>query len=224
MANIIEINGYAISSSNSGGGGSDFPYTGSAIISGSLIVTGSTISTLGFTGSLFGTASWAANALTASLVSTASRLNAANTSIFAASSNRMIITASNGIIMNAGSVGVNIESDFYVTGSVGFGSLITSSTTHVLTYDTSSKQVYFTASSAIGGGSSTSTSSFIGNGLSSSFNINHGFNTRNLHITVYDSASGDIVYPDLRHTNANTSSIIFANPPSTNQYVVYISQ
>ena len=40
----------------SGGGGSSFPYTGSAIISGSLIITGSTISTLGFTGSLEGTA------------------------------------------------------------------------------------------------------------------------------------------------------------------------
>jgi hypothetical protein len=69
-----------------------------------------------------------------------------------------------------------------------------------------------------------STSSVIGNGLSSSFNINHGFNTRNLHITVYNSASGDIVYPDLKHLNANTSSVIFANPPSSSQYIVYISQ
>jgi hypothetical protein len=69
MANIIQINGFGISSSNSGGG-SSFPYTGSAIISGSLIVTGSTTSTLGFTGSLFGTASWATNALTASYLNT----------------------------------------------------------------------------------------------------------------------------------------------------------
>ena len=69
MANIIQINGYAISSSNSGGGGgSDFPYTGSAIISGSLVVTGSTTSTLGFTGSLFGTSSWATRAITASFL------------------------------------------------------------------------------------------------------------------------------------------------------------
>jgi hypothetical protein len=67
MANIIQINGYAISSSNSGGG-SSFPYTGSAIISGSLVVTGSTTSTLGFTGSLFGTASWATRAITASFL------------------------------------------------------------------------------------------------------------------------------------------------------------
>jgi hypothetical protein len=134
----------------------------------------------------------------------------------------MIITASNGIIMNAGSVGVNIESDLYVTGSVLFESLITSSTTHVLTYDTSTKLVHFTASSAI---SSNFISSVIGNNLSSSFDINHGFNTRNLHITVYESSSnGETVYPDIRRINANTASIIFANPPSSNQYIVYISQ
>ena len=71
----------------------------------------------------------------------------------------------------------------------------------------------------------TSTSSIIGNGLSSSFNINHGFNTRNLHITVYESSSnGETVYPDIRRINANTASIIFANPPSSLQYIVYISQ
>ena len=221
MANIIQINGYAISSSNSGGGGSDFPYTGSAIISGSLVVTGSTTSTLGFTGSLFGTSSWATNVLTASLALTSSRLNAAGTSIFG-SGNRMIITASNGIIINAGSIGIGLESDLYVTGSVSFGSLITSSTTHVLTYDTSTKLVHFTASSAI---SSNFISSVIGNNLSSSFDINHGFNTRNLHITVYESSSnGETVYPDIRRINANTASIIFANPPSSNQYIVYISQ
>lgn len=45
-----------------GGGGSTFPYTGSAVITGSLIVTGSTTSTLGFTGSLQGTASYATTA------------------------------------------------------------------------------------------------------------------------------------------------------------------
>ena len=44
-----------------GGGGSAFPYTGSAIITGSLIVTGSITSTLGFTGSLFGTSSFTLN-------------------------------------------------------------------------------------------------------------------------------------------------------------------
>lgn len=83
-----------------------------------------------------------------------------------------------------------------------------------------------TASFALNaGGTFNSTSSIIGNGLSSSFNINHGFNTRNLHITIYESSSnGETVYPDVRRINANTASIIFANPPSSNQYIVYISQ
>jgi hypothetical protein len=69
-----------------------------------------------------------------------------------------------------------------------------------------------------------STSSILGNGSATSFNINHGFNTRNLHVTVYEDTTGNIVYPDLRHINTNTSSITFANPPSTSQYIVYISQ
>lgn len=42
-----------------GGGGSSFPFTGSAIITGSLVVTGSVKATAGFTGSLQGTASLA---------------------------------------------------------------------------------------------------------------------------------------------------------------------
>jgi hypothetical protein len=121
---------------------------------------------------------------------------------------------------------LDITSDYY-TGSVFLPTLTTSPQQYIVTYNSESGQLFYTASSAIGGGGPStfnSTSSFLGNGLSSSFNINHGFNTRNLHITVYDSASGDIVYPDLKHTNANTSSIIFANPPLANQYVVYISQ
>jgi hypothetical protein len=84
------------------------------------------------------------------------------------------------------------------------------------------------SASAIGGGGPStfnSTSSFLGNGLSSSFNINHGFNTLNLHMTVY-SASGtyENVYPDIRRVNANTASIVFSNPPLTNEFIVYISQ
>ena len=53
---------YALTASfalNGGGGGSSFPYTGSAIISGSLAVTGSVRATAGFTGSLLGNATTA---------------------------------------------------------------------------------------------------------------------------------------------------------------------
>jgi len=99
----------------------------------------------------------------------------------------------------------------YVTGS------IFTSTNPALSASQAATASYFSGFN--------STSSFLGNGLSSSFNINHGFNTRNLHITVYESSSnGETVYPDIRRINANTASIIFANPPSASQYIVYISQ
>jgi hypothetical protein len=121
-----------------------------------------------------------------------------------------------------------ISGSLTVSGSVYFSTLTTASVSYLIMYDTSSGQLYYTASSAVGsGGSSTfnSTSSIIGNGTLTTWNINHGFNTRNLHITVYESGSnGETVYPDIRRINANTASIIFANPPTSNQYIVYISQ
>jgi hypothetical protein len=118
----------------------------------------------------------------------------------------------------------DISGSARVTGSFYLPGLITSSQLNVVVIDTASGQLYYTASTAIGGGG-TSTSSFLGNGAATSFNINHGFNTRNLHITVYESSSnGETVYPDIRRINDNTASIIFANPPLTDQYIVYISQ
>ena len=121
-----------------------------------------------------------------------------------------------------------ISGSLTVSGSVYFSTLTTASVSYLIMYDTSSGQLYYTASSAVGGGGSStfnSTSSIIGNGTLTTWNINHGFNTRNLHITVYESGSnGETVYPDIRRINADTASIIFANPPTSNQYIVYISQ
>ena len=65
---------YALTASfalNGGGGGSSFPFTGSAIITGSLVVTGSVRATAGFTGSLLGTASNALNSAMASYATNA---------------------------------------------------------------------------------------------------------------------------------------------------------
>lgn len=73
---------YALTASfalNGGGGGSSFPYTGSAIISGSLAVTGSVNATAGFTGSLQGTAS---NAVSSSYALTASFAQNAQTASY----------------------------------------------------------------------------------------------------------------------------------------------
>jgi len=198
-----------------------FPYTGSAGITGSLIVSGgfivrnstngnkaidSDLSNLYYSDGDI-SVGWADSQLrdTNNDVS----INWNERTLFADDNETTHINWSNPSYMNFPSVNTNVP------------------IVNVLGLDINGN-LYATASTAFGGGGGPSTfkstSSFLGNGLSSSFNINHGFNTRNLHITVYDSASGNIVYPDLKHINANTSSIIFANPPSSSQYVVYISQ
>jgi hypothetical protein len=94
-----------------GSGTSDFPYTGSAIISGSLIVTGSVRSSFGFTGSLLGTSSWAVNSSTASYV-----LNSVSSSFASASS--FVATASwaNNAV-TASYVRNSISSSYTVTAS-----------------------------------------------------------------------------------------------------------
>jgi hypothetical protein len=122
---------------------------------------------------------------------------------------------------------LDITSDYY-TGSVFLPMMQSQSQQHVVVYDTASGLLTYVSASAIGGGGPStfnSTSSIIGNGALTTWNINHGFNTRNLHITVYESSSnGETVYPDIRRINENTASVIFANPPSSSQYIVYISQ
>ena len=125
---------------------------------------------------------------------------------------------------------VVVSGSLTTTGSVFLRALQTSSTvTNLLTYNLTTGQVFYTASSAVGGSGGgtpfTSTSSIIGDGINTTYNINHGFGTRNLHISVYESGSaGETVYPDIRRINANTASIIFANPPTTlAPYIVYIS-
>ena len=153
--------------------------------------------------------------------------------IFATGSNSNVVPTTPTATPAGGKVGINIYPplfNFHASGTISFPSLTSSSQVNVVVVDTASGQLFYTASSAVGGGTFNSTSSIIGNGLSSSYNINHGFNTRNLHITVYESSSngvtgnGETVYPDIRRINENTASIIFANPPSSSQYIVYISQ
>ena len=100
------------------------------------------------------------------------------------------------------------------SSSIGFNNGIISFNNATVTIPTGSTIPY------------TSTSSIIGDGINASYDINHGFNTRNLHITVYENFDNyETVYPDIRRINDNTASIVFANPVSAiNQYVVYISQ
>ena len=101
-----------------------------------------------------------------------------------------------------------------------------------LTFPTSESGYAIASIGGLGGGGGgivnfSSTSSIIGNGLSSSFDIVHNFGTKNLHVTIYENSNNyETVYADVRRPDDNTVRIVFGSttPPTTDQFVVYISQ
>ena len=254
MANEFVIkNGY-FSQGNSNVTGS-LQVTGSVGVTGSASITGSltSIGTSTFSGSVLMTGSL--NAIVSGAIDLTGFITASKILITSSGTNQLMVMGSGSSSWITGIYGsqgnlltvtdtlsgslftvtdisgytiLDITSDYY-TSSVYLPTLQSQSQQNVIVYDSQSGLLSYVTASALGGGGSpitfNSTSSFLGDGLLSSFNINHGFNTFNLHITVY-SASGtyENVYPDIRRVNVNTASIVFANPPSTGQYIVYISQ
>lgn len=138
---------------------------------------------------------------------------------------RMIVSGSGDVSILSGSLTVsgsvfatsswatNALTASYVTGSVFTSANPALSASYALTAS-------YAANAAF-----NSTSSNVGDGVNTSYTITHNFNTRNLHVTVYSaSATYETVYPDIQRPTVNSVTILFANAPTTNQYVVYISQ
>jgi hypothetical protein len=205
--------------------------TGSYGLTGSLIVT-QNISASSFTGSLFGTASWAASAsqaLTASYIVTAQTasyvLQAVSASFSSTASyvTGSVHTSANPALsasyaLSASQATNAITASFLPIGTYAITASWAQSSSQALT--SSYINIAQSASFLI----SSSYSTNIGDGTNTSYTVTHNLNTRNAHITVY-SASGtyETVYPDIQRSTVNTAAIIFANPPTTNQYTVYIS-
>lgn len=64
----------------------------------------------------------------------------------------------------------------------------------------------------------------VGDGATQTFAIVHNLGTRALHVTVYrDSGIFAEVFPDVRHTDANTITVRFTPAPAVNEFVVVIS-
>jgi hypothetical protein len=204
--------------------------TGSLTISGSstftnigpTILSGSVTSTQGFTGSMFGSASYvtgsvfdisnpalsASYALTASYVASATSFPFTGNAIITGS---LIVSGSdNGF---GGITGSLFGTASYVTGSIFTDTNPALSSSYALTASYAQTYLY------------NSTSSLLGDDINNIYFINHGFNTRNLHITVYENFDDyETVYPDVKRPHPDTASITFANPVlSTKQYMVYIS-
>lgn len=60
----------------------------------------------------------------------------------------------------------------------------------------------------------------IGDGTATSISVNHALNSNNIIITVKETATGNIVYPDIIQTNANYMLLSFVTAPTTNQYSI----
>ena len=63
----------------------------------------------------------------------------------------------------------------------------------------------------------------IGDGTATSFVITHNFNTREVLVDVfYESGNYDTIIVDITRTSVNAVTIVFSNPPTSNQFRVVI--
>jgi hypothetical protein len=62
----------------------------------------------------------------------------------------------------------------------------------------------------------------VGNGSDTSFTLVHAFNTREVMIQVYDTATYDTVIADTVRTDANTVTVSFSVAPSSSAYTVVV--
>ena len=136
-----------------------------------------------------------------------------------------------GSLLISGS-GIRNTGSFSNSGSVFLTALTDSSTvTNLLTYNPTTGQVFYTASSAVGGGGGGAigyilyiTSSVIGDGAATTWDVVHGFGSREVAVSVYQSGSnGETVYPTIRRPDGNTVRTIFNSPPAAAEYVIYVS-
>jgi len=62
----------------------------------------------------------------------------------------------------------------------------------------------------------------IGDGINSSFNVTHNFNTTNINVAVFDAVTNTQSYPKVVIVNSNTVSVQFSYVPSSNAFNVIV--
>jgi len=63
----------------------------------------------------------------------------------------------------------------------------------------------------------------IGDGILSSYVIDHNFGTRDVNVQIYDAATFDTVFADVVRTNTNTITVSFTNAPTTGAFRVVVT-
>ena len=117
-------------------------------------------------------------------------------------------TGYTGSVGDTGSTGyVGSKGDIGYSGSEGY----TGSASTVIGY---------TGSAGTGG--STGYTGSIGDGSNTSYTVTHGLNSNNIMTTVKEQSSGYFVYPDVKYVASNQVVVEFVDPPTTNQYQIYV--
>lgn len=81
----------------------------------------------------------------------------------------------------------------------------------------------FSGSTSGGTGTVSKYVANIGDNASTTINVNHALNSEDVLVEVYRNGSPkDTVYCDVERVDANNVQLLFANPPTTNEYRVII--
>ena len=130
-------------------------------------------------------------------------------------------------VLQAGSSGVpefnavNLSQSAAITGTLPIGNGGTNATTEA------GARTNLAAGGTQGEGVSVpaltrKVSKTIGNGSDTTYTLVHSFNTTDVMVQVYEAATGETVIADTVRTDANTVTIVFSTPPSSNAYKVVV--
>jgi len=115
-----------------------------------------------------------------------------------------------------GTVYLDENSGFLYKGITGTTWQYIGSTYAYLIYD-------FSGSTTTSGGTISKYVQNIGDGISTTINVNHGLNSEDVLIEVYRNGSPkDTIFCYIERTDANNIQLLFANPPTINEYRVII--
>lgn len=87
----------------------------------------------------------------------------------------------------------------------------------------SSAFLTYSFSGATSGGTINKYVTNVGDNISTTININHNLNSEDVIVEIYrNSSPKDTVFCDVERVDVNNISLIFANPPTINEYRVII--
>lgn len=88
--------------------------------------------------------------------------------------------------------------------------------------DTDNKQYFFNGTVWVAMGGTQKYSQNIGDGTATNYAVSHGFNTKDVLVSVMEIATNELVIPDVIATTSGSVSISFDTAPTNNQYRVTV--